>query len=345
MKFHLEGTGDLLVTIPTFLGFRPDNALILVIVGTAANGEPRIEAVQHAPLAGIAKDTAAAAIQMANVIVDRPVQYALGVITAPRHSREPTGELPRRVLRRRFGEALASEGIHDQVWLHTPDFRAGTVWQDYNNPTHRGQLPDPSTVPATTAIVTKTHISDDTLAALDARFSDAPEHDRTRIRDRLLQAIRTVELESATSQTLQLRGRARQVQDAITAAGHGNLPEADVVIGDLTAAITTPKIRDTLLDLEPGRAVAAERLCLHLWRYAPSSARARLAGVIGIIAYLRGEQVWAGVALKKADLSEVLTGLVAFAVASEITPHEAKATTARTAAQARDRLGLTNNAN
>ncbi|WP_143265474.1 DUF4192 family protein, partial [Amycolatopsis lexingtonensis] len=150
-----------------------------------------------------------------------------------------------------------------------------------------------------------------------ARFTPAPEPLRARLGSRIAAATTNVALDEQHPTTA--AARLTRADTAIRAAIRGELPADDADIVDLAATFATLPFRDALLAVPDDAArLAAENLVLHLWRHSCVPLAGKLATVVAVHAYLRGDGTGARIALEHADprqpLMRLLTHLLNLAV-------------------------------
>ena len=101
------------------------------------------------------------------------------------------------------------------------------------------------------------------------------------------------------------------IDDAVTAATHGRLPNDPPEIAELIAALSSFLLRDIHLvqDTEP-RCGAAQSLWLHLWRHAPARYAPTLTALTAVTAYLHKDSGVAGLIIQRGPRPTKLTQLV-----------------------------------
>lgn len=276
---RLRTTAEVLAAVPVLLGFVPSESL--VVVSVAADG--RVQSAARFNLAGLADP---AHIRTGAAFIARWAPDWVTLVVVGAGTVDPDRALPAEHVVTALTGELA--GYHIPVrhphWI--PALAAGAEWACYEDPDCTGQLPDPATTElgaAATAAGMVTHGSWDGLAAeLAADTED-------------VLARRAAQLAAQVHVTDGIGLLRRAVADA----DRGVLPDRDEQIVALAAALLDHPVRDYALRLSAGKQpAAAERLWTVLTRAAPAPHRTVPATLAALVAYLRGDGVRAGVAIR-----------------------------------------------
>jgi maltooligosyltrehalose synthase len=120
-----------------------------------------------------------------------------------------------------------------------------------------------------------------------------------------------VENEDFAGDIPRLRRRLDRIDDAVTAATGGQLPDDDRAIADLLAALSCLRLRDIhLTQASAERTAAAQALWLHLWRHAPAQYAPTIAALLATTAYLRRDGATAGAIVERDPQPTRLSQLV-----------------------------------
>jgi hypothetical protein len=128
----------------------------------------------------------------------------------------------------------------------------------------------------------------------------------------------------------------KRADAAIRAASLGILPVDTADIVELAATFATPPFLDALLTVtDRALHLAAENLLLHLWRHSCEPVASRLATVIAMHAYLRGDGASARIALENADAEQPLARLLTRLLDQAVPPAKVRELTQKTSADCR----------
>lgn len=329
---RLRGPDELIAAVPHLLGFHPADSLVLMAL-TAG----RIGLTLRADLVPGAQADLLAAQLVEPVCRQRPsgvvvVVFGGGDSDAP----SPPGAAVVEALT----IALARRGI---PVLHAAWARASerdAPWRCYDEPGCGGTLPDPAASPLGVATVAAGLVTFGDRAELACLLAPDPPEVLARRRRALDHATRIGPPGGDPKQT---RRALHTVQDAVQAAGRGELVTDDTAVIGLAGALADRWVRDACLSLcVGGTAEAAGRLWLALTRGTPEPERAEPACLLAITSHVRGEGALAGMALEVALLADPghrLAELLQTALAAGIPPSRVREVATAAAAEACAQLG------
>jgi hypothetical protein len=146
-----------------------------------------------------------------------------------------------------------------------PTFTPGAACSYYHVADHTGTLPDPAISPVTTDRVVKGNRIYSNRDAFLTQFAPAPADVRDSIATLADPIAEDVQAEELAGDFLRLRRRLQLIDDAVTAATHGQLPTDHHEIAELIAALSSFLLRDIhLIQGTEQRCGAAQALWLHL---------------------------------------------------------------------------------
>jgi hypothetical protein len=325
--FHLNRPGVLIAALPAVLGFVPEKSLVLVTVDRGEMGcvmrvdlsDELIDSVEHmADVAATAKPDSAIA-----VVVD---EDGASCRMCNDEYRDLASTLARELGAR--GIELLAAHVVDRV-------AAGGRWHCADGCGSAGTVDDPSASPLAVA------------AVLDGRRLYAR---RAELQEVIAVAdpVRSAALAAAVRNVRTDRPDADacgDVEAAMAAAARVADGErlADDTLTRLAAAVTDPRVRDTLYALAVGeKAGQAESLWAELSRTLPEPWRVEALVLLAFSAYVRGDGPLAGVSLDAAlrcDATHRMAGMLDTALQSGIRPEKIR-DLAITGYRLADRLGV-----
>ncbi len=334
-------TNSILTAVPAVVGYLPTESVILLAVVHGPDGETVVGyPVVRTDLDGMLTDPAAAARALGSSLADVPVLQLWVVITTAGHvDYEP--RLPFHDKVGTFRRCLADLGFPLIEAIFLPSFIPGVTWRCYGDPDHTGVLPDLSSSPATSAAVASGRTIASGRDELARRFTPASLDVRTSVRPFVIDTLDGIRTEILTRGIAALAARVTMVDEMVTRARTGQLPQDSGVIGALIATLMTPMLRETQLYHRSSEDVLAlENLVLHLWRHASEPCSSALAGLVAVLAYLRGDGAWANIALATIDSPDEFTQLIGRAVGAAVPPDQLRVLSYEAAQSARSLLRL-----
>ncbi|WP_103355930.1 DUF4192 domain-containing protein [Amycolatopsis sp. CA-128772] len=337
MTITIDGTSDVLAGLPALFGFVPRRSLVLLSTLHHTDSTCMVGPMIRADLSDVVTNPKRAVDAFARQVGDQPVHGVVAAMIRPLTNPGNDTKLPQRDTADTIAALLTGHGFTDIDVVHVPDIAADARWRSYRTPERTGVLPDPAGTVFAAAAVAEGRIIAADRRDLVARLSPAPEH----VRERLREPISTTLADATTDQHRPAAAAARldRADTAIRAASQGTLPTDDADIIDLAATFAMPAFRDALLALPDNTTRhAAENLILHLWRHSDDPIAGRLATVIGIHAYLRGDGVGAQIALEHADSGQPLAVLLTTMLRHAIAPSKIHGVILNASANARHTL-------
>lgn len=331
---RLSDPGELAAGLPSLIGFRPQESLVLVTLAGETGGRlgmtvrVDIPPPRHAPavaeaLAGaVAREAPVAAVVA--VVSEAPDEPLLGVLGG-----DGVPALPHRLLLREVVLALGSRGTAVRESLLV---RRGRWWSyecphDCCAPGAGTPLPDGPGLLEVASVVAGQVVAED-RSSLAARIG-RPEAGETAM---AVACLRAGEAQAAAVLAAGADAVAEESWSAVLAAvdrlrlrGAPRLPDADVA--RLVWGLCDVAVRDRALVLSAGPdADAAGLLWVECTRRAPAPLDAAPATLLAVHAWLRGDGAMAGIALERAlasdpgyTLAELLVeGLQAFLPPDEL---------------------------
>lgn len=304
MSLPITDPGDLIAAIPAMLGFTPHRSLVFALV--AANpkqtGSQTVWCVARTdlPPPGQPAGFAIIAGQVARLCLDPRTAGIIVVFVDDTKTTAGSGRDAEFLAYIRHLSALFDERGIDIAGLVVPRIAAGAVWRSVIDPLWSGILPDPTT--STVAARRGQHL---TLGADKATHHLQVDH--------ILRGRVSAEMREAGSDAARRLGRAVQigniddytrralwlVMQTVTASSEQQpTPRA---LAEVAVALRTNEVRDVMFAVALGvHAQTAERLWLLLTRALPDPDRAQAATLLAYSAYLRGDGILAGAALRVA---------------------------------------------
>jgi hypothetical protein len=330
----LSDQGELIATIPTLLGFRPTDCLVL----TVYTGHPpdrfldvvlRIDLPQPRHISAWVDHVCAVVANQDGTGVGLLVLGGDRTSSAEDPAASTTGQhadqvadLPARDLIDALATALTEAGtaIVDALWAASVD---ADSWHCYRNPARRGAIPDPMALPVVTALTVDGACSYGSREERAAVLDPDPAEDIARRTD-LLAGLPAVQPDREIRFLIELVDQVHSGTEGEPVAGEPVVDDA--TIARLAHALADARVRDGALALSVGpRAAAVEWVWTVLVRGAPRVLVAMPAYLLGVCAYLRGDGPLAGIALDLAcqsDPSHPVAGQVRQALCLGIPPTE-----------------------
>ncbi|WP_410598009.1 DUF4192 domain-containing protein [Amycolatopsis sp. lyj-23] len=287
---------DLLAAIPALIGFVPTDSLVIVAAVVHTDGTVRLGRITRFDLDRSMRLPRMVVAILSRALGGQPVQRLIGAVVHGNTS--ATNDLPYRAQLHELTHRLHEAGFANVELLHVPAFTAGAAWSCYDVADHTGTLPDPAISPATIdRVLHGNRIYSDRTAFL-TQFTPAPADVRDSIAPLAAPIAEAVHAEELNGDFARLRRRLQLIDDAVTAATLGTLPEDVHEIAGLIAALSSFLLRNIhLVQSTEERCGAAQSLWLHLWRHAPARYAPTMVALIAVTAHLRNDGSTAGAIL------------------------------------------------
>lgn len=300
---RVSTAADLLASVPSILGYRPEESLILLCL----NERNRVQLAVRLDLPD-AGDEAAAIAQISHA---EPVQCARRIVAVLVSEHDHTSML----------DALANAMLGLSIpleSLHLPAFTAGTRWFVHGT-SDTGTLPDP----ANTVLATHRAADGETIRASRDDIAASLAHD-----DPAAITRRTAAIDAALTRPLPTADEAAAVVRRALREGHrGALELTDQHIATLAIGLSEPAVRDAAFATAVPPSTDLARAARHLWtqltRLTPEPERAEPAVLAGYAAYMAGDGATARTALdiaRSADPGHVLAGMLLRALDHAVDP-------------------------
>lgn len=286
---RIASTEQLLSSIPALLGFTPAQSHVVIALHTHADGRTRIGVTLRADLPA-PEDRADCVAQLVAALRRNDVDT---VITCMVDNTGTIDELPSQDLVALMREQAAAAGITvtDNLWV--PTLAHGQPFGCYDDPQHRGLLPDPSASELTAAAVLAGVSIRESREQVDAELAPNGTVDFDHRRDQML----TRAQQTSPNGHADRRRDYGRLRAALDDAERGVLPQREEGILELLVALCDPVVRDACLAVTgPG----ALRLWTMLTREAPTPDRAEPAVLLAATAFRAGDGARANVAVHRA---------------------------------------------
>lgn len=308
----LDNLGELIASLPVLIGFPPVDSVVLLTFADSDRTQLGMMVRADLPAPRHGPDLAD---QLCLSVLHNDPEQVVCVIVGGGTADPP--DLPYHWLVRyleRRAEELGLPLTH-AAWV--PAIRRDATWWCYEDVECTGRVRDPET----TALAVERAIAGDVTYSSRVEMADllAPDpEDQVAHRAQLLAAA-----EGDEADPLDLWHDVRAAIEA--AAEHDEMPElTDDQIVRLTAALFSPLVRDNCIaTVLTDQADAAERLWTVLTRATPAPERAEPASLLALHVYLRGDGVFAGIALDvalDADSNHPLASLLREAISHGTPP-------------------------
>jgi hypothetical protein len=329
---RIRDTGELAAALPTLLGFRPEESVVLLSL-TGGSGR-RVGMTVRADIPPPEHARALAAVLARSLSTDRPAGAVVVVVSEEPDDGPPGSlDLPHRGLVWEMVKALAEQAVPVPEVL----FVRGDRWWDYDcpyaccGPDGGTPLPTGVTELEVASVAAGTVVERD-RDALAARIAPPPARDRramaaacARVAVECSAAVldRGMEAVAAESWTA--------IADAAARCRLGAAPTAltDAELGRVVWGLRDGEVRDLAMGLALGHEpAAAEQLWTECTRRAPAPLDAAPATLLAVCAWLRGDGAMANIALGRALHSEPgygLARLLGDALAACMTPSDLRA--------------------
>ncbi|SES48580.1 DUF4192 domain-containing protein [Actinokineospora terrae] len=290
----LRHTDQIIAALPYLIGFAPTESLVALTIRDSGEVGPVIRVDLPGPRGRVPM-----AGHLAEIITGHQVAVALLVVVGG--GREPLPHAPFVVA---VTEALADVGVRVEHAFWTRAVEAGSQWLSYTSPELSGTVADPDssavaaqfTVQGVVVYASREDMAD-TLAA-------DPEDDLDR-RASLIDAIATADGSTTAEKVAlvhsvveQFAIRSPAVRPHPTDRAPTDPDLDDSTLAQLAVALSDPQVREACLSIALGsRDRAAARLWTRLTRALPAPERAEPAVHLAVSTYLRGDGVYARVAL------------------------------------------------
>ncbi|HEV7652287.1 MAG TPA: DUF4192 domain-containing protein [Actinophytocola sp.] len=285
---YLDDMGELIASIPSMIGFPPENSLVLITFHIDERIQLGATMRMDLPEEGHAPDLVG---QLCLTAVANNADVAVPVIVGG--SADPP-ELPYRWLMDFVAQELDDVDIPIVHAIWVPAIEFGETWWCYVDEECTGQVRDPQC-----SALAALH----TYAGL-VRYASRAEmaaHLAPDREDRVAHVAQLLAEQSGKPAGAAAVEQWAQVSAAIDATADTVPDLPDEQIARLAAALSDPLVRDNCLPLPlTDRGDAAELLWTALIRVVPAPERASPAILLAIHAYLRGEGVLANLAVEVA---------------------------------------------
>lgn len=297
----LDDPAQLLAALPSLLGFRPENSVVLL--GHRDPDGQRVGLVLRGDLPRREDRARQAAALAPRFATGRHAGVTVAIVGGRRRPGSPP---PHAGFVKHLVEAL---GDHDLPVLHAlwaADLTAGAPWGCYTDEECSGRLPDPRATVLAAAFTEDGRVLFDSREELAALLEPRSPEALIRRADRLSRLADTLCFDAAA-----------EIRAAFDRQRRGEGPLGDEEAVRLACALTIHEIRDACLSMAvPAHSQAAreaEQLWLTLVRELPAPERAEPAALLGYTAFMRGDGTFAGMALENAlaaDPNHVLAQLL-----------------------------------
>jgi hypothetical protein len=291
----LSDVGDVVRSVPAFLGFHPAESLVLLIV--SERGLAVIRADLH--------DAASHFDEVWDMVtrVRKTVEVTALFAVVVSQEKNDHVDLVREVDRRAHQEGVP---LHSAVWVET--VAKDGLWRSYLD-FSEGVIPDPDTATATVLeIYDGKVILESREALVDALVPTAPADALARRTQLISHRVCTLDLEHVPELTRRAAEQAR--------AGH--LPETDEEIAELTAALHFGAARDeALVAMTRGDLSSSIALWHHVVRNLARDDQGHPLTMLAVVQMLNNDCVAASVAIDQALAVETpspLPGLLRSAI-------------------------------
>ncbi|CAM01090.1 uncharacterized protein DUF4192 [Saccharopolyspora erythraea NRRL 2338] len=302
----LDHLGGILAATPHLLGFRPENSLVLMAVAELST-KPVFGFTLRVDLPPPGHEYEVAEQLLSGAVRSQHADSVVAVVVGERPGDRPPDEPepppwdpPHRRLVEVVREILGCAGISvtHAIWMSA--IVTGRPWICYDEDECRGVMPDPQISPVGTATAAAGVVTFGNRAEIEALVASEPAGELAR-RSARLDAL-TEDLEAEREPHDRLRQDLEFVSAAITRTAQGAALTEDDHLRVLLA-VSDPRVRDIVLGTSIGPVSrAAEQLWLTLVRKAPAPELADVAALLAFSAYLRGDRVFAGVVLERAEV-------------------------------------------
>lgn len=319
--------GDLLGSLPYVLGFQPTESLVMVAVDAASS---TLVVVGRVDLPSPLDYRATATGLVASVIAHGPLRIFLVVVAALSGPDVPhralieacTGEFERAGLPM-IGSVVGSV-------LHS----RGSVAQ-LQRPGRLRPCPDPATTSQAAQSVLAGRVTYASRDEMAAQLAPAPDDVLAR-RAALMASMAAADRPHTTEHYR----RFCEVDRAVRRARGGDVPATDDEVARLTLALRDHTVRDACLSYTEGEfREGAETLWRSLVQAVPGPDCAEPAVLLALCAYLRGDGVFAQIAVQRAheaNSAHRLAAVIAEALACGMPPEKLRHIVIRTGLQALD---------
>lgn len=300
---RLTTAGDMLATVPSVLGFRPEDSLVLLCL----NENNRVQLTIRIDL----PTADAEAAVTAQICQRHAIRAARRVVAVVVSERDHTSLLDH------VGSEMTRLSIPLQSF-HLPAFTTGARWSRHGS-TDTGTLPDP-----TGTVLAAYRVADgEALYASRDDIAAALAHD-----DPAAVARRAAAIDAALSKpTPTSEQHADLVRSALRDAHRDALNLTDQQVATLAICLSDATVRDAALATAVPATSALARAARQLWtcltRLTPEPERAQPAVVAAYAAYMAGDGVTARTALdiaRAADPQHLLARLLSSALDGGVEP-------------------------
>lgn len=323
-RVTLSQPEDLLAALPSMLGYRPAESLVLVAFAPETKRLGKCIRVDLPP----ADVQPALLRQLGAAMALDPLPAAMAVVvgggTPEAGDRAPLTDLIDELRRELARHDIA---LLEAYWV--AEMSAGAQWRSYTNRSRHGKLPDPACSELAAELTAMGHVTFGSRAELEQLFQ--PDADLIVEQREDLIEEKFDELTDGMIEWSTERGAAA-VGGALRAARTGLLALSDEQIAELALALKDPVIRDacmaTAVPPESPLAASGALLWQSLTRALPPPERAEAACLAGYAAYQQGDGALAGIALRvalEADPDHVIAGLLHQALNHGLHPERLRA--------------------
>lgn len=325
VPIRVSEPADLVAAVPTLIGFRPRESLVLIALGGRSGR--RIGLVLRVDLPPPEHVRELAEQVAASLEADAPDGAAVLVVGSVGDGRPVREDVASAVV-----EELEERGIAVRMLVWAERIEAGARWACLGDCRCTGALPDPAATPAAaTAVAGGQVVRGDRVDLL--HLVSPADPDAVRRREELLRRAADAARRGPDPGGGEVEDDAHLavVEAALADVGTGRLDLDDDRAVSLATALVRPTVRDTVLQrcarsAIPGLA-AAETLWAALCRALPDPESAEAAALLAATALLRGDGALANVALDRAEGSwpgHRLTGLLRSVASAGLRPSQVR---------------------
>ncbi|GLW91491.1 DUF4192 domain-containing protein [Actinokineospora globicatena] len=291
---NLRHTDQVIAALPYLIGFAPTDSLVALTIRDAGEVGPVIRVDLPAPPGRVPMAT-----HLADIITGYHVRVALLIVVGGGERRHDPAFVEA------VTRALVEVGVSVEHAFWTRSVEAGEPWLSYRDPGLTGAVADPASSAIAAQFTVQGIVVYSSRADMAASLAADPEGDLDR-RAALIDAAVAAD-KSTTAEKLDLVHKVIDEFDASPVRGRGARvadpsptdPDLDDTrLAQLAIALSDPHVREACMAIPLGtRDRSAARLWTRLTRALPAPERAEAAFQLAVSRYLRGDGVYARVAL------------------------------------------------